>query len=115
MKNPHPGDLKQIVTIQSPVTRTDNAGNRITSFEDVVTVRAAKEDVSARDFFQADANQNTDVVTFTVRKRRELDPIEPGWRILHGSLSYDVIQIDHLGYAGGYLQIRTRMTKGVGT
>lgn len=115
MRTPHPGDLKQIVTIQSPYTQTDKAGNRITSYRKVVTVRAAKEDVSARDFFQADANQNTDVVTFTVRRRRELDPMSPGWRILHGSLLYDVIQIDHLGYTGGYLQVRTKVTKGVGT
>ena len=114
MKIPHPGDLKQIVTIQAPITRTDKAGNRITSFKNVVTVRAAKEDVSARDFFQADANQNTDVVTFTIRRRMELNPMNPGWRILHGSLSYDVIQIDHFGYTGGYLQIRTKATKGVG-
>jgi len=115
VKTPHPGDLKQIVTIQSPVTRTDNAGNRTTSYKSVVTIRAAKEDVSARDFFQADANQNTDVVTFTIRRRREFDPMKPGWRILHGSSFYDVIQIDHLGYNGGYLQVRTKVTKGVGT
>ena len=66
------GDLKHPVTLQRPVTTTNEKGKRITTWEDVVTVYAGKSDVSGREFYTAQAYHAEDVVTFTIRWRDDV-------------------------------------------
>ena len=105
------GDLRQVVTLVRPDTTVGEHNRRTTKWTDVATVPAAKSDVSGREFFQAQAYNAEDVITFTIRWRSD---VTSSWRVRHGTVAYDIIEVNHLGYMRDYMQLKCRETKGGG-
>lgn len=89
------GDLKHPIRLQKPCTQKTDTGRRVTSWQDVCTVMASKADVSGRDFYQAQAYNAQDTVTFGIRWR---DDIRKTWRVVSGGIAYQIEEINHLGY-----------------
>ncbi len=105
------GDLKHPVTLQRPVTTTNEKGKRITTWEDVVTVYAGKSDVSGREFYTAQAYHAEDVVTFTIRWR---DDVAATWRLVHHRTPYNILEVNHLGYMGDFMRLKCKTVQGEG-
>lgn len=103
------GDLRQLVTLQKPVSRVNEKGRRITGWEDVATVHAGKADVSGREFYVAQAYHAEDVVTWTLRWRED---ITTEWRLVHHGTQYNILEVNHLGYMRDYIRIKTRLVTG---
>ena len=103
------GDLRQLVTLQKPVSAVNEKGRRITGWEDVATVHAAKADVSGREFYVAQAYHAEDVVTWTLRWRED---ITTEWRLVHHGAQYNILEVNHLGYMRDYIRLKTRLVTG---
>ena len=105
------GDLRQVVTLLRPDTTVGEHNRRTTVWTPAATVPAAKSDVSGREFFQAHAVNAEDIVTFTVRWR---DDVSTAWRVEHGTETYGILEVNHLGYMRDYLRLKCRSVKGGG-
>ena len=105
------GDLRSTVTIQRPTTTTNEKGRRITEWIDVARVRAARADVSGREFYAALAYHAEDTVTFTVRWRAD---VEIGWRVTHQGLPYHILEVNHLGDMRDFMRLKCRKVTGEG-
>lgn len=103
------GLLRHPVLLQRPTQVVNEKGRRITQWEDVVRVYAAKSDVSGREFYVAQAYHAEDVVTFTLRWR---DDIQPTWRLIHHEAAYNILEINHLGYKRDYMRLKCRLVQG---
>ena len=103
------GDLRQLVTLQKPVTRVNEKGRRITGWEDAATVHAEKADVNGREFYVAQAYHAEDVVTWTLRWR---DDVTTEWRLVHHGQQYNILEVNHLGYMRDYIRLKTRLVTG---
>ena len=103
------GDLRHAVTLLEPVVTTENNRRKVTWREH--SAMAGKRDVSGREFFQAQAYNAEDVITFTIRWRSD---VTSSWRVRHGTVAYDIIEVNHLGYMRDYMQLKCRETKGGG-
>ncbi len=104
------GDLRHPVTLLEPQTAI-GADNRRTVAWAEHPVHAGKRDVSGREFFQAQAYHAEDVVTYVIRWR---DDVKSTWRLRHGSVTYDIIEVNHVGYMRDYIQLKCRETTGGG-
>ena len=104
------GDLKHPVTLEQPVTVTNEKGRRVTNWQNVITVMAAVNDVSGREFYQAQAYHAEDVVTFTIRARE----VPATWRVTHHGTSYNILEVNHLGYMGDFIRLKCRAVQGEG-
>lgn len=105
------GDLRQWVTLIRPDTTVGDHKRRQTAWTEAATVPAAKSDVSGREFFAAHAVNAEDIVTFTIRWR---DDIDTTWRVRHGETTYNVLEVNHLGYMRDYLRLKCRNVTGGG-
>lgn len=105
------GDLRHPITLQRPRTGTNDKGKRVTEWDDVAIVYAAKSDVSGREFYQALAFHAEDTVTFTMRWR---DDIDPTWRVKHGAAVYNILEVNHLGYMRDFMRLKCKAVQGEG-
>ena len=105
------GDLRHPIKLKKPVTTVGEHNRRSTTFTDAGTVYAAKSDVSGREFFAAHAVNAEDIVTFTIRWREDIDTT---WRVEHGTDTYGILEVNHLGYMRDYLRLKCRCVKGGG-
>ena len=105
------GDLRHPVTLKRPVTTTNAKARRITEYEPVATVMAARADVSGREFWAAQAWHAEDIVTFTIRWR---DDVTAEWRLTHRGTDYGILEGNHLGHMRDYLRLKCRAVKGEG-
>lgn len=106
------GDLKHPICLERPTFRTDDCGNRSTTWIQVGSVLyASMKDVSGREFYAAQAYQAQDVVTFGIRWR---DDITEEWRIVYHNIPYKIEQINHLGYKRDFMHIKAKAVKGKG-
>lgn len=105
------GDLRHPVTLEEPITKVNEKGRRITTWEYVTRVYAAKQDVSGREFYAAHADHAEDVVTFIIRWR---DDVAKTWRLVHHGVAYDILLVDHLGYRRDFMRLRCRAVQGEG-
>lgn len=103
------GDLRQLVTLQRPVTGVNEKGRRITGWEDVATVHAGKADVGGREFYVAQAYHAEDVVTWTLRWRED---VTCEWRLVHHGAQYNILEVNHLGHMRDYIRLKTRLVTG---
>lgn len=62
-------------------------------------------DVSGRDFFSAAANWAEDIVTFTMRCGEEISLKD---QLRFDGKDFDIVAVNHLGYAGDFEQYRCR-------
>lgn len=103
------GDLRHPVTLMEP--RTEMVGNRRTVSWDEHPVHAGKHDVSSREFFQAQAYGAENTVTYVIRYRSD---VTSSWRLRHGTQTYEIAEVNHLGYMGDYMTLKCRMMTGGG-
>ena len=92
-----------------PVASMANNRRKITWTEHNAV--AGMRDVSSREFFQAQAYNAEDVITFTIRWRSD---VTSSWRVQHGTATYDIIEVNHLGYMRDYMQLKCKEVKGGG-
>ena len=102
------GDLKHRITLRRAVTITDSRGNRIKSYTDIASVMAGMKDVSGRDLYAALGAQAEDLVTFSIRWREDLDA---SCRIVRGLETYEIKQVNHLGYKRDFMQLKARQIR----
>lgn len=105
------GDLKHPVTLLKPVTTTGEHNRRKTEWTEVANAMADKSDVSGREFFSAHAVNAEDIVTFTIRWR---DDIDSTWRVKHGATTYNILEVNHLGFMRDFLRLKCRAVTGGG-
>ena len=105
------GDLKHPVTLLKPVTTTGEHNRRKTEWIEVANAMADKSDVSGREFFSAHAVNAEDIVTFTIRWR---DDIDSTWRVKHGATTYNILEVNHLGFMRDFLRLKCRAVTGGG-
>jgi SPP1 family predicted phage head-tail adaptor len=67
-----PGDLNKRITIQKPITTTNERGFEIETWEDFKTVWAAVSNLHGREYYAAAAIQAENTVKFTICKRQLL-------------------------------------------
>ena len=103
------GDLRHPITLLMPVDTVSDKGRPVKAWRDQATVYAAKQDVSGREFYAAQAYHAEDVVTWTLRYRTD---VTAEWRLRHGSQVYEIIEVNHLGYRYDFMRLKTRMITG---
>lgn len=100
------GDLRHYIHIERPVEGTPDAyGRRQVGWEEFAAVHAKIADVSGREFFAAAAYQMEDVVTFSIRY---LGALRKDMRIVYGGQAYEIMEINHLGYRGDFMNVKAR-------
>ena len=104
------GDLRHPVVLLEPVTTIGPDNRRSVTWTEH-PVKAGKKDVSGREYFQAQAYHAEDTVTFTIRWRSD---VKSTWRLRHGAVTYDISEVNHLGYMRDYIQLKCRETTGGG-
>ena len=104
------GDLRHPVTLLEPVASIGADNRRAITWAEH-PVKAGKRDVSGREFFQAQAYHAEDTVTYTIRWRED---VKSTWRLRHGAVTYDIVEVNHLGYMRDYIQLKCRETTGGG-
>lgn len=101
------GDLRHLITIEQPAEGVpDSRARRTVTWKKLTEMYAAVRDVSGREFYQAAAYQMENVITFATRHNAL---ISTKHRIRWRGNVYEILQINHLGYAGDYMQIRARI------
>lgn len=104
------GDLRHPVKLLEPVvTMTEGNRRKVTWTEH--PAMAGMRDVGSREYFQAQAYHAEDTVTFTIRYRED---VTSSWRLQHKTTVYEIIEPNHLGYMGDYMQLKCRRVKGGG-
>ena len=106
------GDLRQIVTLLKPRSVIGVNQRRTVEWDEITGVRAAKSDVSGREFFEAQAYHAEDVVTFTIRWRTDIDAT---WRLQHQDTVYNILEINHLGYMRDFMRLKCRAVSAGGS
>lgn len=104
------GDLKHLITLLSPAGYTLSAdGQRKLKYDVAAHVYASMADVSSRDFYAAQAYNAADTVTFGIRWR---DDILATWRVRHNGITYEIIEVNHLGYKRDFIHLKCRRVQG---
>lgn len=94
--NLDPGQLDRRVVLQSPATTRDAAGGAIVSYSTSATVWAAQRPLSGARLFAAQAKRYAAEFSYRIRYRTD---VVPGWRLLHGTRTYEITAITELGRA----------------
>lgn len=105
------GDLRHKIQLLRPETTLGEHNRRSTEWITVASVYADKDDVSGREFYSAHAVNAEDIVTFTIRYRRDIDVT---WRVKDGEEFYGILEVNHMGYMLDYIRLKCRMVKGGG-
>lgn len=103
------GDLRHPLTLMAPADAVNGKGRPVKGWRDQATVMAAKADVSGREFYAAQAYHAEDVVTWTLRWR---DDVTPEWRVRHAGVTYEILEVNHLGYRYDFIRLKTRVITG---
>ena len=104
------GQLRHWVDILKPVSRGRDRYNReIVQYESVLRVPCAVRDMSAREFLAQDAQVREKIVTFSMRA---LGVLKEDMRIGFDGREWEILYINHLGYAGGFMDVKTKLVEG---
>lgn len=104
------GDLRHTITLLEPVAEMVN-NRRMVTWKEHKGVRAKKRDVSAREFFQAQAYNALDTVTFTIRYRSD---VNSRWRVRYGDDTYEIAEVNGMDQMRVYIQLKCSAVKGGG-
>lgn len=99
------GDLREVLVLLRPIRVEGDHNRKKATFIEAGTVRAAMADVSGREFWEAQAYHAEDIVTFTVRWRNDMDAT---WRCRRGEITYNILEINHLGYMRDFMRLKCR-------
>ena len=104
------GSFRHLIELQRRTAARDGNGNDVSTWTTFCSLRAAVSDVSGREFYEAAAHQMENTGTFTLRWH---DGLTGDMRILFKGAAYEVIQVNHLGYAKrDFMRIKARMIQG---
>lgn len=103
------GDLRHPIKLLEP--KVTLSGNRRSVSWTEHAVHAGKTDVSGREFAQALAYGAENIVTWLVRYRTD---VTSSWRLKHGDQTYEIVEVNHLGYMGDFMQLKCRRVTGGG-
>jgi SPP1 family predicted phage head-tail adaptor len=81
------GKLDNRITLQVQSTTQDAYGQQVETWAVVATVWAEVRDVSGKEYFAAQATQNTVQTKIRIRWR---DGVVPAMRVVHGSVAYNI-------------------------
>ena len=81
------GDLRDVVTIQTPGVGQDDIGEPVAAWGAFVTVRACVRDLTGRELFAAQATQSQVTTKITIRFRED---VLPSMRVTRGAEVYTV-------------------------
>lgn len=84
------GSLRERITIQQDVGIEDTSGERSHSWQDFHSCWAAVQDLSGREYFEA--NQSQSEISTQVRIRHKAG-IRPQMRILWGSRIFEIVSV----------------------
>ena len=104
------GDLRHEITVQGVTSTLDATGKRTDVWTDKAVCKASMSDVSNKDYYIANAYDGQETVTFTIRWR---EGITAGDRVLHGSDTYTVREVNHLGYRRDWMMLKCEPYRGV--
>lgn len=82
--------LRDVVTIQESTISRSAHGQPIESWADVDTVRARVESLSGKEWFAADQRQSRVTTRITIRY---VSGVEPKMRVVHGSITYNIVAV----------------------
>ena len=100
------GRFRELIEIRRPGEAvTDAYGRRSVPYETVCEVRAGASDVSGRDYWDAAAHQLQHTITFDMRYRTDVDA---SCVIIWRGDTWQIDQVNHLGYMGDFMRIRAR-------
>lgn len=105
------GQLRHTIILQSPETTKNAKGRTVTTYTDKARVQAAIADVSGREFYEAMAYHAQDITTFTIRWRSD---VRADWRVVHNGRTYGIVEVNHLGYRGDFIRLKTKEITGLG-
>ena len=103
------GDLRHAAVLLEPVVTMVNNRRETTWIEH--DIMAGKQDVSGKEYFQAQAYHAEDTVTFTIRYRTD---VTNGWRLRSRGITYDISEVNHLGYMEDFMTLKCRAVTGSG-
>lgn len=90
------GRLDQKITIQHKVTTRDEYGAEVETWVDLKTVYASVQPMAGRDYLLG--KTLADEIELSIRVRYT-EGILPRMRVIHGSKFYDIISVQHMGFA----------------
>lgn len=101
------GELRHYIHIEQPIEDgPDVYGRRQIRWDEYASVYAKVSDVSGREFYAAAAVQLENVVTFGIRY---LSGLRNDMRIVFGGRAYEIMEINHLGYRGDFMNVKARI------
>lgn len=96
------GRLDRRVTLQRPVEGRSAAGDATTTWQDVATIWAGRQDARGREYFAAAAVQAELETLFRIRWRPD---VVASWRLLCDGAAYDIQSVAEIGRRDG-LELR---------
>lgn len=105
------GDLRCPIRLMKPTSSVNAKGRKETAWEELPTIFAAKADVSGREFWQAQAYNAEDIVTYTIRYRTDVDVT---WRIKDHGKILNILEVNHMGYMQDYIRLKCREVRAGG-
>ena len=103
------GSFRHMVTLERPARTVDARGVPETAWERVGTYHAGKRGLTGREFFEAAAAKQQDIVIFYLRTGIE---VTPDMRLIHGGKPHAIYSVREVDAAGVPRQeIRAKMTE----
>lgn len=99
-----PGELDRRITLQAPSGSSDVYGQPSTTYAEVATVWASYKPVTLREYAVSRQAEAAVDATFRIRWRGD---VQATWRILFGTLVFDIQSYVEIGRKGG-LEILAR-------
>lgn len=104
------GAFRHLIQLQRRTTTRDANGNDVSTWITACELRAAVNDVSGREFYEAAAHQMANTVTFKVRWH---DGLTGDMRIIFKGAPYEIDQVNHLGYSKrDFMRIKAHLVQG---
>jgi head-tail adaptor len=82
------------ITVQKPVLVRDAVGGQTTTWEDVASVYARKLNSKGREFYSGGLEIGAQDAGFQVLQQEALQPMDQTWRIVHGTVLWNVYSVD---------------------
>ena len=92
------GELDKEITLQAPSGAPDGYGQAAPTYADIATVWASYKPATLREYCASRAAEAAVDATFRIRWRSD---VQAGWRILFGSLVYDIQSYAEIGRREG--------------
>lgn len=95
------GDLDRRVIIQRAATTTDDYNEPVQEWQTLVSVRAAKLEISDGERFRAGEVYSDKAVRFKVRWQKALERLDTSDRVIFEDRVYDIVAVKEIGRRDG--------------